>query len=97
MEPIDDIKVQVQINTVTMRQIKDMLTKESTEAEVLNEKIEKIFQVIEDLRNSIMKKTTPEAGHNPSASTNTSINTKDATPQKFMVQIQQATIVEHET
>ena len=40
-----------------MRQIKDMLTKESTEAEVLNKKIEKIFQVIEDLRNSIMKKT----------------------------------------
>ena len=80
-----------------MRQIKDMLAKESTEAEVLNEKIEKILQVIEDLRNSIMKKTTPEAGHNPSASTTTSINTKDATPQKFMVQIQQATIVEHET
>ena len=80
-----------------MRQIKDMLTKESTEAEVLNEKIEKIFQVIEDLRNSIMKKTTPEADHNPSANTNTSIDTKDATPQKFMVQIQQAPIVEHET
>ena len=80
-----------------MRQIKDMLTKESTEVEVINEKIEKIFQVIEDLRNDIMNKTTPEADHNPITSTNTSINIKDDTPQKFVLQIQQAPIVEHET
>ena len=43
LEPIDDIKVQVQINTVTMKQIKDTLTKESVESAELNTKIDNIF------------------------------------------------------
>ena len=47
LEPIDDIKVQVHINTITMKQIKDMLIKESTEA---MERDEKIIKLIEDLR-----------------------------------------------
>ena len=60
LEPIDDIKVQVQINTVTMRQIRDMLTKESTESTNINEKIESILKVIEDLRQDIKNSATQE-------------------------------------
>lgn len=57
MEPIDDIKVQVQINTVTVKQIKDILMKESAETAEINEKIEKILTVIEELKSDTM--TTP--------------------------------------
>ena len=96
MEPIDDIKVQVQINTVTMRQIKDMLTKESTEAAVVNEKIEKMFKMIEDLREDIMKKATQEAGHIPKISTNTSSNSGADIPQEFVVKIEEVPIIEYE-
>ena len=94
LEPIDDIKVQVQINTVTMRQIKDMLTKESTENTVMSEKI---FKLIEDLRNDIMNKATPAACVKPKTSTNTSINTEADIPQKFAVKIQEPPIAEDET
>ena len=64
LEPIDDIKLQVQINTITMKQIKDMLTRESAEAAERDEKVDRLFKVIEDLRNDIMNKTAPESSFN---------------------------------
>ena len=61
LEPIDDIKVQVQINTITMAQIKDMLMKQSAEALERDENIIKLQGVIEDLRNAVISnKTTAE-------------------------------------
>ena len=61
LEPIDDIKLQVQANTITMKQIKDMVMKESAEA---TERDEKIIKLIEDLREEMMKKTTSEPSFN---------------------------------
>ena len=80
-----------------MRQIKDMLTKESTKATVVNEKLERIFRMIEDLRNDITKKAIPEAGHIPKTSTNTAFDSGAGIPPKFMVKIEQVPIVKHET
>ena len=59
LEPIDDVKVQVQMNTNTMIQIKnmvDLLMKESTEA---IERDEKILKAIKDLKEDVKKKVTP--------------------------------------
>jgi len=59
LEPIDDVKAQVQINTNTMMQIKnmvDLLMKESAEA---IERDEKILKAIKDLKENVKKKVTP--------------------------------------
>jgi len=61
LEPIDDVKVQVQMNTNTMIQIKnmvDLLMKESAEA---MERDEKILKAIEELKEDVKKnkKVTP--------------------------------------
>ena len=59
LEPIDDVKAQVQINTNTMMQIKnmvDLLMKESAEA---IERDEKILKAIKDLKEDVKKKVTP--------------------------------------
>ena len=71
-----------------------MLTKESAKAAVVNEKI---FKMIEDLRNDIMKKATPEAGHISKTSTNTSSNSEAGIVPMFVVEIEESPIVEHET
>ena len=52
LEPIDDIKLQVQINAITMKNIKDMLTKESTEAAERDRKIDQLLNVIENRKNN---------------------------------------------
>ena len=58
LEPIDDVKAQVQINTNTMVQIKnvlDILKKESTEA-MARDNI--ILKAIKDLKDDVRRKTT---------------------------------------
>ena len=63
LEPIDDVKAQVQINTNTMVQIKnvlDILKKESTEA------IERdiiILKAIKDLKDDIKRRSTSGSTH----------------------------------
>ena len=76
LEPIDDIKVQVQINTVTMKQIKDTLTKESVESAELNAKIDNILKVIEDLRQDIMKISTDGHRSKPGVTPNKTTTNK---------------------
>lgn len=49
LEPTDDIKLQVQINAITMKNIKDMLTKEAAERD---KKIDQLLNVIENLKNN---------------------------------------------
>ena len=55
LEPIDDVKVHVQTNTVTMKEIKDMLTKESLKTAEMNRHI---LKMIEDLREDVKKIST---------------------------------------
>ena len=55
MEPIDDVKAQVQMNTNTMIQIKNMLDRMSAET---IQRDEKIFKAIEQMKGDIKKKTT---------------------------------------
>ena len=90
LEPIDDVKVQVQINTITMKQIKDMLLKESTKA---MERDEKIIKLIEDLRKDIMEKSPPEHSlkHEPPKIANANV------PFKFKVQFEGATTHQSQT
>ena len=76
-----------------MRQIKDMLAKESAEATVMNEKI---FKLIEELRNNMMDKATPVTCLNPYTNTNTSFHPEADIPQKFVVNIEEPPIVEEE-
>ena len=59
LEPIDDVKVHVQTNTVTMKEIKDMLTKESLKTAEMNRHI---LKMIEDLREDV-KKISTDDGH----------------------------------
>ena len=57
LEPIDDVKAQVQINTNTMIQIKnmlDILMKESAEA---MHRDEKMFKMIKETKEEVKKKT----------------------------------------
>ena len=81
-----------------MRQIKDMLTKESSETAEMNNKIEKILAVIEDLRKDITSNTGPEAssdGHHPKHTTKT---TTKSTPHKPAVaKIEETPTIQHET
>ena len=92
LEPIDDIKVQVQINTITMKQIKDMLIKESAEA---MERDEKIIALIEDLRKDIMEKSPPApSSFNPQSPKPASTKTA---PLKFKVQFEGATTLQSQT
>ena len=91
LEPIDDIKVQVQINTITMKQIKDMLIKDSTEA---MERDEKIIKLIEDLRNDMMiNKSIPEF----STSQQSPITAKSNAPFMFKVQFKGANTLRSQT
>lgn len=63
LEPIDDVKAQVQANTNTMIQIKnmvDLLMKESAEA---MERDEKILKAIKDLKEDVKKKLTPTSSY----------------------------------
>ena len=59
-EPIDDIQLQIQINAINMKNIKDMLAKESEEAAERDEKIDQLLNMIEDLKKISNKKSTPE-------------------------------------
>ena len=72
LEPIDDVKAQVQVNTNTMVEIKntiDILKKESTEA---MERDIAILKAIKDLKDDIRKKYaspgSTRAYHNPNMS-----------------------------
>ena len=59
LEPIDDVKAQVQINTNTMVQIKnvlDILKKESTEA-IERDKI--MLKAIKDLKEDLRRRFSP--------------------------------------
>ena len=58
-EPIDDIQLQIQINAINMKNIKDMLTKESEEAAERDKKIDQLLNMIEDLKKISNKKSTP--------------------------------------
>ena len=53
LEPIDDIKVQGQVNKIAIAQIKDMLMKESAES---LERDKQIIKLIEDLRRDLIDK-----------------------------------------
>ena len=55
LQPIDDVKAQVQTNTDTMKEIKDMLTEESLKTAVMNRNI---LKMIEDLRQEVKKIST---------------------------------------
>ena len=59
-EPIDDIQLQIQINAINMKNIKDMLAKESEEAAERDKKIDQLLNMIEDLKKISNKKSTPE-------------------------------------
>ena len=59
-EPIDDIQLQIQINAINMKNIKDMLAKESEEAAERDNKIDQLLNMIEDLKKISNKKSTPE-------------------------------------
>ena len=82
-----------------MKQIKDMLTKQSSEATEINKKIENILAVIEDLRKVIENKTTPEApfgGHHPKPTINEHYH--NTVPYKpFVVKIEEFPTIQHET
>ena len=58
-EPIDDIQLQIQINAINMKNIKDMLAKESEEAAERDKKIDQLLNMIEDLKKISNKKSTP--------------------------------------
>ena len=59
-EPIDDIQLQIQINAINMKNIKDMLAKESEEAAERDKKVDQLLSMIEDLKKISNKKSTPE-------------------------------------
>ena len=59
-EPIDDIQLQIQINAINMKNIKDMLAKESEEAAERDKKIDQLLNMIDDLKKISNKKSTPE-------------------------------------
>ena len=74
-----------------MKQIKDMLIKDSTEA---MERDEKIIKLIEDLRNDMMiNKSIPE----PSTSHQPPITAKSDAPFKFKVQFEGANTLQSQT
>ena len=58
-EPIDDIQLQIQINAINMKNIKDMLAKESEEAAERDKKIDQLLNMVEDLKKISNKKSTP--------------------------------------
>ena len=58
-EPIDDIQLQIQINAINMKNIKDMLAKESEEAAERDKKVDQLLSMIEDLKKISNKKSTP--------------------------------------
>ena len=60
LEPIDDIKLQIQINTIAMKNITESLAKKSDEAKERDKRIDQLLNVIEDLKNNLVAKTTPE-------------------------------------
>ena len=60
LEPIDDIKLQIQINSIAMRNIKDMLARESDEAAERDKRIDQLLNAIEDLKNNLVTRATPE-------------------------------------
>ena len=82
-----------------MKQIKDMLIKQSSEATEINKKIENILAVIEDLRKVVENKTTPEASfddHHPKPNINE--HNHNTTPHKsFVVKIEEFPTIQHET
>ena len=75
-----------------MKQIKDMLIKESAEA---MERDEKIIKLIEDLRNDIMmiNKSIPQPSTNPQSP----ITTNADVPRRFKVQFEGATTLQSQT
>ena len=74
-----------------MKQIKDMLIKESTEA---MERDEKIIKLIEDLRNDMMiNKSIPQPSTNPQPP----ITTNADVPRRFKVQFEGATTLQSQT
>ena len=56
LEPIDDVKAQVQINTNTMIQIKNMLDILMKESVVAMQRDEKMFKMIKELKDDFKKK-----------------------------------------
>ena len=91
LEPIDDVKAQVQINTNTMVEIKntiDLLKKESTEA---MERDVAILKAIKDLKDDIRKKYasgSTRAYHNPNMS---------SMVKEFVVKFEGSPIVDDES
>ena len=74
-----------------MKQIKDMLIKESTEA---MERDEKIIKLIEYLRNDMMiNKSIPQPSTNPQSP----ITTNADVPHQFKVQFEGATTLQSQT
>ena len=83
-----------------MRQIKDMLTKESSEATDMNKKIENILEAIEDLRKHITSKATSDVSsdsHHSKPTTKTTKGYSNITPHKFVVKIEETPTTQHET